>query len=375
MTLLRGGTSSLAQWIVSHRARRGPAEPDDSRELTAPPSRAWHVRTLILPVPTATGVQLLLLNLVTGRVGIAGFDDSPHRYPKGQDGHLVVTCLGPDCGHNGTLLFDPAKAVSHPRADALEVATPAFQFSIAGSWPNYRHEIEVPQLGLAASLRTACQAPLNWWSATHPLYSHYSAFGRTHGWVSLAGRRTTLDGWISLEHGCGGNLGWLPGRPAVPASLFHYQLGALSSGHLFALGCCSALYMELCRGGVLIERDGTRIPIHAWHLERPQVVPVADRCGGSLDVPVSFHMKAAAGSWSLEYDTFPIGDPPIDPVAGRGRLTSGGATLIGELTGPGGLLDVTGSVYLEHLSASDRAFPRVTPTDASARTAAHPWTH
>ena len=351
--MLRGGTSSLARWIVSHRARRGLAEPDSSRELAAPASRAWHVRTLILPIPTDTEVQLLFLNLITGRVGIAGFDDSPHRLAKGLDGHLVVTCLGPDCRHNLTLPFDPARSLSHPHGDCLEVDADNFRYTITGRWPDYRHEIEVPQLGLSANLWTSCQAPLNWWSATHPLYSHYSGFGHTRGWVSIADRQIPLDGWISLEHGCGGNLGWLPGRPAIPASLFHYQLGALSTGHMFALGCFSAMDMELFRRGVLIDPGGQRFPIDAWQLEQTRLAVIPDRCGGSIEVPISFHMKTSAGPWELDYQTDPIGDPPIDPVAGRGRLTSGGATMEGTLSGPDGATEAfTGSVYLEHLSDS-----------------------
>jgi len=335
-------------WIrkaVAARAASGPRVPDARREQAAPLSMPWHVRTLILPLADEPG--LLFLNLITGATRIAGFDDEPADH----DHHLVVLVKRGDDHRAGTLTF----AAGDLTADApdLCVASSGWTYRIAGSWPQYHHELSVPPWDLRLDLVTTCEEPLHWWSQTHPLYSHYSAFGRAAGKLTIGASSGSISGWTSLEHGCGGNLRRLPGKPSLPASMFHYQLGALDSGELFALGTFASMGVEFFHRGVLIAADGSRLPIDHWELRDVAQESIEDRCGGTMEVPAALHLTGRSEQLELDYDAEAI----CPTLAGRGRLTSGAASLRGTLGRAGEEPEeVTGSAYVEHL------YPRGSPS-------------
>lgn len=331
---------------VARRAERGPERPDPRREPTAPDSMPWHVRTLILPIPGGQVVDLLFANLTTGHVGVEGFDDDPPLHPAADAGHLALLAVHPDGSRLEAFPFDARSAFQRSPPDALHVDGGRFTYRIEGTWPRYDVDLQVPAWELRVSCCVDTTGPLHWWSQTHPLYSHYSGFGHTDGLVTLGSRTQRLDGPISLEHGCGINLRHVPWRPDVPASMFHYQLGVLESGELFALGCFRALGVEWFRRGVIVDPEGQRIPISGWQMEDARTATIDDRCRGRMQVPVAFEMRAEGPGVALAYHAEPL----VEPIAGRGRLTSGGARIEGTLRrGDGIETPVAGVVYLEHL--------------------------
>jgi hypothetical protein len=338
--------STAARQTVAARAARGPHTPSGAMELTAPPSRPWHVRTLILPRADADGPFLLLINLITGRVGIAGFDDEPSRQPGRSAGHLAVLALTPAEARAQTFDFDAATAVTHPAPDQLALQTDELSFEIGGSWPRYRHRLQLHEWSLDANLETTAGEPLHWWSATGSLYRHYSAFGHVRGELGLGGSSFSLDAPISLEHGNGGSLAFVPGAPRLPAGLFHYQLGALSDGSLFALGCFVAAGVEFFRRGVVLLPSGRRIPIETWELAHARTTTIADRCGGAMEVPEAYDLTAHGPGLQLRVH----GESASPSFAGRGRLASGAATVAGSLQVAGARpIEVAGTAYVEHL--------------------------
>ena len=333
------GIGRIIRRAVAARAAAGPRIPGELRELAAPRSMPWHVRTLILPLSNPPG--MLFLNLITGRVRIAGFDDDPPDCVH----HLVVMAVDGDRHRAGVLTFEP-DAIRVEAPGELAVEGEGWEFEIRGEWPRYRHTLRVPSWEMDASLETVCSEPLHWWSQTHPLYSHFSAFGQVRGGIGLGGLSRRVESGISLEHGCGGNLRRLPGRPQVPATMFHYQMGALDNGATFALGTFAAAGVEFFHRGVLIAGDGTRFPIEHWQLRDVVMESIEDRCGGSMEVPTAYHLDASSASIELSYDARTI----CPTLAGRGRLTSGTAALQGRLRvadGPPAVVE--GSVYVEHL--------------------------
>jgi len=337
-----GGLARAVAW----HAGRGPEHPDPRREPTAPNSMPWHVRTLILPIPGGQVVNLLFANLITGRVGIEGFDDDPPLHPGAHAGHLALLAMHPDGSRLESIPFDAGAAFQRSPPDALHLDGGRFTYRLEGTWPRYEIDLQVPAWELRVACRVDTTGPLHWWSQAHPLYSHYSAFGHTDGQITLGSRTQRLDGPISLEHGCGGNLRHVPGRPDVPASMFHYQAGVLASGELFALGCFRAMGVEWFRRGVIVGTDGQRTPLTSWRMQDVQTATIDDRCRGQMQVPVSFELLAEGPDVALTYRTEPL----AEPSAGRGRLTGGGALLEGTLRrGEGTETPVSGVVYLEHL--------------------------
>jgi hypothetical protein len=187
---------------------------------------------------------------------------------------------------------------------------------------------------------------LHWWSATGALYRHFSAFGHVRGELGLGDATFHLDASISLEHGNGGSLAFVPGEPRIPAAMFHYQLGALSDGTLFALGCFSAAGLEFFRRGVVLLPSGRRIPIETWELAHARTATIDDRCGGSMEVPVAYDLTAHGPGLQLRYH----GESASPPFASRGRLTAGAAGLAGSLQVAGARpIEVAGTAYVEHL--------------------------
>jgi len=345
---IRETLGTLLRRAVAAKARAGPPVPRGARALTGPHRLPWHVRTAILPLPGGDPVELLLVNLIAGRVGVAGFDDDPPVQPDGDDVHLVVLALGPGLTRQATFTF-PRPPPPPGSRETLVVEDKGLLYRVAGAWPVLRTELRVADWDLELCLDTRCEPPVEWWSDTRPLYSHYSAFGLTRGSLKVGGGAQAVEARISLEHGGGGNLLRLPGSPALPASLFHYQLGALDGGELFAFGCFSALGVEVFRRGVLITADGRRLPISDWTRTDERLATVPDRCGGSIDVPVELDVHASGEGLALDYHAVAM----VDPFAGRGRLTSGGARLEGRLSVDGATpRPVVGSVYLEHLVAA-----------------------
>ena len=336
----------VLQRLVSARADSGPPVPTGSRAFTAPMTMPWHVRTLILPIPDGEMIRVLFVNLVVGRVGMAGFDDEPATSRPENECHLTVLTLGREQSLCEAFVFDRRDSLREQKGRGFEIEPGRFRYWAAGSWPKISSGLEIPEWGLRLGLETGCRAPVVWWNNTHPLYSHYSAFGRTRGTVEIGAREQAIDGWISLEHGMGMNLQKWPGRPTMPASMFHYQLGALASGEVFALGCFSAMGIEVFRRGVLIATNGRRHPIDSWWMEDADVVDLDDRCGGTVFVPRDFRMHARSSSLSLDYGVETL----AAPIAGTGRLTSSGAELSGKLRLTGDEeKEVSGSIYIEHL--------------------------
>ncbi len=327
---------SLVGRIVASRAAAGPRTPDDRREQTSPLTMPWHVRTFILPLSDRPG--LVFFNLISGRTRIAGFDDEPAEH----DHHLVVTVVDGARRRCGTLTAARPPEVNEGE---LVMAHDDWEYRVGGAWPRYRHTLRAPGWGLRADVSTTCEEPLHWWSQTHPLYSHYSAFGRASGEVSVGGVREDVGGWTSVEHGCGGNLRRVPGRPRIPTALFHYQLGALDSGHLFALGRYESMGLEFFHRGVLVAPDGGRTELGPWRLRDTTCETIDDRCGGTMEVPVGYGLQIAGEGVELDYRA----EAMAPTLAGRGRLTSGAASLHGALTVGGQRHTVTGSVYVEHL--------------------------
>jgi len=346
MGRLRRLVSSGARRAVAARAGRGAAAPTPATELTSPPSRPWHVRTLILPMARADGPFLLFANLITGRVGITGFDDEPPRQEARSAGNLAVLVATPDGVCSDAFDFDAATAVTHPDKHRLELRADGVELEIRGSWPRYHHLLRVPAWDLEARLETTGAEPLHWWSAAGRLYQHYSAFGRARGELRVGERHHPLDGPASLEHGNGGSLARVPGEPTLPAQMFHYQLGALSDGSLFALGGFVAAGIEFFRRGVVVLPSGRRIPIETWELAHARTASIADRSGGAMEVPVAYDLTALGPGLTLRYH----GEAAHTPFAGRGRLTGGCAALAGSLQVAGARpLEVTGTTYVEHL--------------------------
>ena len=232
----------VARAITDAVARRGPAVPRRRDEYSARLAEPWHVRTLIVPMPGEGAVELLFANLISGRVGVAGFDDEPPADPSvapRDESHLALLVLGRGAAIAETLAFSRRE---HVRATegGLRVEVPgSFTYEVRGRWPDYTQSIRVPSRELDVELRVRCAPPVRWWAYAPRAYVHHSAFGAAAGSVALAGTRTVVDHPASLEPASGQNLLRLPRAPSLPATLFHYQLGTLPGVASWAIGCPS----------------------------------------------------------------------------------------------------------------------------------------
>ena len=336
--------SSIVKKMVALKAAAGPALPGARRDLEAPFSMPWHVRTLIYPIPKQNGIQLVFANIILGRVGVAGFDDPAQESLKGRQANLAVLALDSQSPRTGAFVFDESQVRCPEKATGYEIQTPDFFYRLSGSWPRYATDLRIPGWDFDLSLETECVQPVVWWSETPPFYSHYSAFGKTRGTGSFNGKTQVQDGWISLEHGQGKNL--RSGRLILPAPMFHYQLGALETGEAFAFGCCTSMGVEVFRRGVFFTSEGKQLPISTWHMLNGSTQTIPDRLGGQIRVPDDFEIKATSPDLELSYKARLL----TAPLAGSGRLTSSGAAFEGSLRlGSGASRKASGILYMEHL--------------------------
>jgi hypothetical protein len=344
--------SALAKRYVMHRALLGSRTIDPRYDITAPFQAPWHIRTLIFPIVSASSHerwQLLFVNLFYGRLGIEGFDDpAPERGEDSLGNHLAILALTPERPIVTTLAFSRQAITENPEKNTFQIQTPDVLYRVEGKWPHYNHLLKLFSHELECSLETRCVEPPVWWSNLYPIYSHYSGFGKAQGNIIYGHEDHPVEGTISLEHGQGKNLLGLVGKPIIPVSLFHYQLGAFQEGGVFALGCFSTFHgwLETFRRGVYFDQLGHPTHLTSWRMTNAVTHPIDDRCHGTIHVPHAYTLRASNEDMTLEYEAkshYPF-------LVARGRLTSGGAEIEGRIERKGQrTAPVKGVVYIEHL--------------------------